>query len=127
MKTINRIFKQIDQDGSGDVDLEEFKSIMKMMGSDLPPHKVRGSHGLRSSVFNRVNRLAGRSRRAVVLYCRLGTRHYVLIPPSCFRRSSRSSTQSTLTLEARLTSTSSQSGGWHNKVQTLLSDKMAKC
>lgn len=41
MKTIQRIFKQIDQDGSGEIDLSEFEDIMKMMGSDLPPQKVR--------------------------------------------------------------------------------------
>ena len=59
MKTINRIFKQIDRDGSGEVDLDEFEDIMKMMGSDLPRQKVRGSYGLTSSVFDRVNRFAG--------------------------------------------------------------------
>ena len=41
VKTIKRIFLTIDQDGSGDVDLEEFSGIMEMMGSDLPEEKIQ--------------------------------------------------------------------------------------
>eukprot|EP01048_Picozoa_sp_COSAG05_P018906 COSAG05_NODE_2854_length_2570_cov_2.685552_1_plen_269_part_00 len=41
IKTIQKIFIQIDKDGSGSIDEQEFITVMKMMGTDLPDEKIK--------------------------------------------------------------------------------------